>query len=299
MDLSGINEAVRLAEQRWPGLEFNVTGKEAHSSCPFEGVGDDRFMVNDVGHYFCRQCGKRGWIDDDRPRALTLEEQNALELRRLQREAQERDRRLSALERMHRCVDHLTYHRNLGGQDRAYWYSQGISDDSIDAYHLGVCRACPTDKEHRPSYTIPVVNGGKLVNIRHRLITNSGDRYRPHMAGLGNTLFNADNLYKGFSTMTVVEGEKKSIVLSQNGIQTVGIMGKAAFPPAWATRFGDFERVNVCLDPDAEDKAVKLARLFGGRGHMVVLPVKPDDFFVMGGTPAEFQAFVRWARRVD
>jgi hypothetical protein len=304
MDLSGIEEAVRLAEQRWPGLEFRITGNEAHSACPICGQADtDGFVLHDIGNYWCRQGGCKGWLDEGDQHKWTPEEKRLrrieAEQARARRERQELARRQTALERMMNCTDHLTYHRNLATTDRAYWYSQGINDDSIDDYHLGICRVCPTDAEHRPSYTIPVVNGGKLVNIRHRLIGADGDKYRPHMAGLGNTLFNADNLYMGFSTITIVEGEKKSIVLDQNGVQTVGIMGKAAFPPAWAKRFTGFERVNVCLDPDAEDRAIKLARLFNGRGHVVRLPAKSDDFLVEGGTVALLEEFLRLAWRVD
>jgi hypothetical protein len=296
-------DPITEAHQRWGITLHHESGDEFAGPCPFCKSGDDRFNAwAEVGNYWCRQCGAKGWLDEDRVKLsrdeIRLRKLEA-EAARARRERQQMKKRLSALEQMAQCRDHIRYYRNLATTDRAYWYSQGINDDSIDDYHLGICRVCPTDAEHRPSYTIPVVNGGKLVNIRHRLIGADGDKYRPHMAGLGNTLFNADNLYMGFSTITIVEGEKKSIVLDQNGVQTVGIMGKSAFPPAWAKRFTGFERVNVCLDPDAEDRAIKLARLFNGRGRMVILPVKPDDFFVMGGTMAEFAAFMRWARRVD
>jgi DNA primase len=296
-------DPITEAHQRWGITLHHESGDEFSGPCPFCKGGDDRFNAwAEVGNYWCRQCGAKGWLDEERVK-LSRDE---IRLRKLEaeaakarRERRQMKKRLSALEQMAQCRDHILYHKLMDADDRNYWHSQGMTDDTIDRYLLGVCWNCPTDKEHRPSYTIPIVNGGKLVNIRHRLIGADGDKYRPHLAGLGNTLFNADNLYKGFSTITVVEGEKKSIVLSQNGIETVGIMGKAGFPPAWATRFTEFERVNVCLDPDAEDKAVKLAALFGGRGHVVRLPAKPDDFFVEGGTVELMEEFMRLAWRVD
>lgn len=301
MDLTGIEEAVSLAEQRWPGVTFRIKGDEAHGPCPICGQADeDGFIIFDDGGFYCRPGDHAGWLDDDNPRQLTLAEQNAIEIRRMKRRERERDRRLSALERMHHCTDHLTYHKLMDAEDRKYWHSQGIYDDAIDRYLLGTCYACPTDLLRRPSYTIPVINGGQLVNIRHRLIgADNGDKYRPHMAGLGNTLFDADHLYNGQPEVTIVEGEKKSIVVGQYGFNTVGIMGKGAFPPAWATRFQPFQRVNVCLDPDAEDRAVAIARLFGERGYLVRLPDKIDDYFLNGGTPELLKECIRLAWRVD
>ena len=300
MDLSGIEEAVSLAERRWSGLTFHISGGEAHSPCPFEHDGTDRFTVFDDGGFWCRQCGKTGWLDDDRQRhILTPAERNAIEIRKLKRQAAEHERRLSVLEQMAKCRDHIRYHQALDQDGRRYWNGEGIYDDAIDRYMLGLCYSCPTDSEHRMSWTIPVMTKGVLVNIRHRLLTNGADRYRPHLAGLGNTLFNADNLYNGKPDVMIVEGEKKSICLSQYDLNTVGMMGKAGFPPVWASRFADKGTVYVALDPDAQEEARKIAGLFKGRGRVVTLPVKADDFFVMGGKPQEFREYMRIARKAD
>jgi len=258
-------------------------------------------VIFEDGGYWCRAGNHSGWLDDDNPRHITTEEQSALRLLKIERKQRETEKRLTALERMHRCTDHITYHNQMDQDDRNYWHSQGILDRAIEQYKLGLCLSCPTDSEHRPSWTIPVMHGGKLVNIRHRIIgADGGDKYRPHMAGLGNTLFNADNLYKpDIDTIMIVEGEKKSIVLSQYGIDTVGIMGKSSFPPAWAQRFERFRQVLVCLDPDAAERARGIAKLFTGRGYVVTLPTKPDDFFVMGGDARDFEEFMRLAWRAD
>ena len=212
---------------------------------------------------------------------------------------EEQEKRLSALERMHQCTDHVTYHKLMDADDRAYWKSQGIYEEAVNKYLLGVCYNCPTDIKHRPSYTIPVINGGKLVNIRHRLVgADNGDKYRPHMSGLGSTLFNADFVYKeDRASIIIAEGEKKSIVLDQWGFPAVGVMGKTGFPDTWAVRFADFGIVYVCLDPDATDEARRVAGLFGSRGRIVQLVCKADDFFVNGGRPQEFSEALRLARR--
>lgn len=296
-----IESVIAQAEARWRGLDFKrESHTEASAACPFCHDGYNRFHVFDQGNYWCRQCDAKGWLDGDDNRKLTPQELNEIRLRRLERQIKETQRRLTALERMHQCKDHLTYHNLLDDADREYWHAQGIYDAAIDSYLLGVCYSCPCDTEHRPSYTIPVINHDKLVNIRHRLVdAANGDKYRPHMSGLGSTLFNADNLYTGEPEVMIVEGEKKSIVLSQYGFSTVGIMGKASFPPAWAQRFKAFQTVYVALDPDAIDKAHDLAQLFQHRARVISLPVKADDFFVDGGKPAEFREFVRLARKMD
>ena len=286
-----------LAEQQWHISLRKATGEEYVGPCPFCRGGEDRFHVwAERGNYWCRMCDTKGWVSES-DREFTTQELHDLRLRSLERKQEETERRLTALEQMARCRDHLAYHAQLDDDDRAYWNGQGMWDETINRYLLGICYDCPTARHHA-SYTIPVINRGKLVNIRHRIVdAPSGDKYRPHMAGLGNTLFNADNLYAGHESLIVCEGEKKSIVLDQWGFPSVGIMGKAGFPPHWAQRFEGFQRVNVALDPDATDEAHKLARLFGDRGRVVVLPCKADDFFLAGGTDQNFKAFLRWAKK--
>jgi len=301
MDLSGIEQAVSLAERRWPGFDFRICGNEAHGPCPICGKAtEDGFIIFEDGGTHCRPGGHSGWLDDDQQRhILTPAERNAIEIRKLKRQAAEHEKRLTALERMATCRDHIKYHAALDEDGRRYWYGEGIYDEAIDKYGLGYCYRCPSDKEHRPSWTIPVMTKGVLVNIRHRLLTSGNDRYRPHMPGLGNTLFNSDNLYNGEPDVLILEGEKKSCCVSQYGFNTVGTMGMKGFPPAWAAAFKTQRTVYVALDPDAQEEAHKIAELFPGRGRVVTLPEKADDFFVMGGKPQEFREFMRLARKAD
>jgi DNA primase len=300
--MGDIESVMGEAEAQWHIQFKRKSHNEASAACPFCRDGEDRFVIWAEGNYWCRQCGEKGWVDDTRRRLTALERDvaqlKAAERARARREA-EQERQRTQRERMFLSQQHIEYHKLLDDTDRAWWHKQGINDESIDRYLLGVCYNCPTDRQHRGSYTIPVVNHGKLWNIRHRLMNaDGGDKYRPHLAGLGNTLFNADNLYRGHSSILLVEGEKKSIVLDQYGFHSVGMMGMRAFPAPWAKRFEKLREVVVLLDPDAQDQAHKTAALFHGRGKVATLPVKCDDFFVEGGTVEEFKWFLKWARPV-
>jgi hypothetical protein len=232
---------------------------------------------------------------------MTTEQMVEWRLRQLERENLEKEKRLSALERMHNSKDHLRYHFDMTTDQMAYWLEEGMTVDTIMKYQLGWCPRCPTDRDQRPSYTIPVFDrdGSTLINIRHRLIGgDSGDKYRPHVAGLGTQLFNARLTAQPTESIVVAEGEKKSIVLDQWGFPNVGIMGKRSFKREWLDWLESFPTVYVALDPDAQESAARLARMFGGRGRVVDLPVKADDFFTRyEGTRDEFKNFIQVARK--
>lgn len=298
-------DPVAEAERRWHIQLKRRTHGEYVGPCPFCNDGEDRFHVFlDRGNYWCRQCNAKGWLDEDKNMSDHEHRLRELEARQhaIERRQAEQEQRLSALERMHASTDHLRYYHNIEVHTDAieYWDSQGMSLQTMDDYLLGYCPRCPTDNKGRPSYTIPVMAYGKLWNIRHRLIgADDGDKYRPHIAGLPAMLFNADYLTRESETITIVEGEKKSIVLTQMGFPNVGLMGKSGFQPDWVRKFGRFETVIVALDPDAEMQAVEIAAQFKGRGRVAILPGKIDDLIVrFGATAADIEWFMKMARPI-
>lgn len=302
-------DAVLIAEQTF-GIRLKRVRADEYRSvtgCPFcgdggKGAASDRFRVFLDGkpRYWCRQCGKQGFLDEARP--LTENEKLEARVRALEQKAVEHERRLTALEQLRASNAHLAYHRRLARNEAAldYWFGEGMTSDTIERYQLGYCDRCPTDHDGRASYTIPVESNGQLWNIRHRLIGGPpGDKYRPHMAGLPSVLFNADYLREATERILIVEGEKKSIIAAQSGFPNVGIMGMCGFNPAWAKLFANFERVYVALDPDANGRAVEIARLFGERGRVVTLFEKLDDLIVKFGAGAtDIEAALALARRV-
>jgi len=292
------------------GLRAKKVGRFEYSApCPFCG-GNDRFHFwADRGNYRCRpgqgHCGKAGWFDElDGVQPLTKEELLELRVSALERKQQEHEKRLSALEQMHRSQDHIHYHNLLVEQGLGfdYWASEGMKANTIKKYLLGYCPSCPTAPGFA-SYTIPVMAGGKLWNIRHRIARPiDGGKYRPHLPGLPSMMFNYDELKRtDADRVLILEGEKKAMIVSQEtGIPNVATMGMQNFKPEWAARFGpQWREVLVCYDPDAMEKARDVARLFGKRGRVVNLFTKADDFFVKyGGTADWFESFLRNARTV-
>ena len=298
-------DALSYFEQKTGHQYKQVKRGEWHGPCPW-CAGRDRFRIWERGNYSCRpgdgHCGREGWADtlagvkmsDTERRLLAVEREQA----RARREREDLARRLTAHERIAKMMPVADrYHEQLTNEDKWHWADQGIFTAAQEKYKLGVCHHCPL-KPDTPSYTIPVVNNGNLRNIRHRLQTTDGDRYRPHITGLPPTLFNADNI-KTSGDIMIVEGEKKSIVLSQYDElpRTVAVMGCTTFDEKWARHFSHFHTVYVGYDPDVPQKAAKVAGLFGSRGRVVRFPVKPDDFFYrFGGTPSQFMEFISLAR---
>lgn len=309
-----MTDPVSIAERYW-GLSFKQVSHYEWKSlggCPFCGDGgkgdrSDRFRIftggGDTDHprYWCRQCNAKGSLlhldEGYKPSAAEVQ---AVQIRQVERRLAEHERRLTALEQMAQSQDHLRYHQALNTRATEYWLGEGISEASIDTYVLGYCNHCPTDRDRRPSYTIPVINSSKLRNIRHRLIGgDQGDKYRPHMAGLGTQLFNADLLAEPQDRILVVEGEKKAIVMTQCGFPSVAILGKSVFKSEWKRLFDNAGQVIVGLDPDAHKSAARLAAIFGRRGRVAAFPVKPDDMVnLYGASEADVEAVLRLAAPV-
>jgi DNA primase len=266
---------------------------EFHSACPFCLAGRDRFVFFlDKCSYWCRQCGVKGFVTDG-PTAGW--DRDAFLAEVAKRAEAERTERKAALDIMATRLDRMAmYHHQM--TDRSYWYRQGLSDATIDAYQLGWSPRCPTYQQS-PSWTIPVRFRSKLLNIRHRLIKPPapGDKYRPEMGGVGNAIFNADLFDQADRnpTVLVVEGEIKSMALTQRGFPAIGVPGASSFKESWGRWFAPFTEVLVVFDPGAAAQARRAAAMIGDKAKVATLPVKPDDFFVVrGGTVKEFGAFL-------
>ena len=313
MDFRGMEDAIIYAQRRWPGLELRIDGRESASGpCPFKNKGTDRFVISIQGHYFCRQCGQKGWLDEEEVQVLSPEERRlrALEAEQadIRRKQVELEKRMSALEWMAHTTEHRQYHEAMREEDIQWWFQQGIYKDAIKEYQLGICLGgCPTDKEHRASYTIPVLDSKwrQLLNIQHRLIgATNGDKYRPHRSGLGRQLFNSRHVFAKQPSLGIglVEGAKKSIVLTQHGFLAMGMPGISTFDMRWLKHFRGVKRLWLAPDPDAYDQMKALGKQIqqavDAKVTILTLFDKPDDFFVKGGTESTFKEVIRYGRPV-
>lgn len=304
-----IQEAVEMAEARWPGYEFKITGEWGVGPCPIcHEADEDGFVIFSDGGYFCRPGNCKGWLDEDQRHIWTPEE---LRLRKIEAEQKRQarqiadlERRMTAVERLNRSRVHERYHANLDADGYEWWCSQGVECWAIREYKLGQCDRCPTDREHRPSYTIPIWDQAqeRLTNLRHRLTrAENGDKYRPEMAGLGTCLAFPHHLINADMGI-VVEGSKKALVCGQHGLPTVGVFGKRGrFKSSWLDLFPQGAPIYIALDPDAQENAERLAHGIAKTGkevHVAEFPAKPDDLFVAGATVDEWMSYIKLARGV-
>ncbi len=308
---------IAIAEEHF-GIKFiRATHDEYYSpdGCPFCGDGgksygkSDRFrlMLSGSPRVWCRQCGKVMFLDSLDDNGMTEEEKLKRRMEAIERRQAEMEERMKraedAIEEIKSSMVHLDYKKNLEYYPHAvdYWHSQGFTDETINSRMLGYCKECPTAR-FSDSYTIPFMYKGDLYNIRHRLAKPNGTgKYRPHMAGLPNMLYNADDLLrKDSKEILILEGEKKSIMVTQEMpyFANVSIAGKKGFNDKWVSKFGNFSQVFVALDPDANEDAHRIASLFNSRGKVIHLPVKADDFFLLGGTQNDFLRHIEFASPV-
>lgn len=287
--------------EQLPRYRKATNGGEYSSACPFCNDGDDRFRFwPEVGNYWCRVCGAKGFVVGTSSMQLDPEALAEWQRREADRKAVATANTIGKIEALNQRNNVARYHAQLTQAAREWWHSKGLSDASIKRWQLGYTSNCPT-APGEASYTIPIFYQSKLYNIRHRLAdAGDGNKYRPELSGLPAAMFNADVLAdaSGFvSEVVLVEGEIKAMVLQQNGFDAVAIPGAQTFKAKWIHHFsGCGKRVYVALDPGAEAQAERIWQELGEAGvstKLCTYPVKPDDFFVLyGGTQLDFYTYM-------
>lgn len=294
-------QLARIDIEHLPNYQRRTRAGEYSSVCPFCNQGKDRFRFwPEDGNYWCRRCGVKGFVVDSSKIGFSQEQYDAWKRAEAERQEKERQQQLTTLDRIAQSSKADLYHGQMA--DRSYWYTQGLTDETINRFKLGYTHQCPTYPDS-PSWTIPIYYQGKLYNIRHRL-ARPGDsgKYRPEMAGLPPAIFNADALNGPGWMIVLVEGEVKSLVLGQVGFSAVGIPGANSFKPKWAKLFKDTTTIYIALDPGAEKESTEIGAILASEGIQVrvcQLPVKPDDFFVKyQGSAQEFFRFLMLGKKL-
>lgn len=273
-----------------PELRYHTTG-EATTACPFCREGEHRFIIFIEGNYFCRKCEKRGWWRT----SITDEEKQQL-FRERDEKRQETRRRLQA------CTSWKTYHENVYSH-LADWQAHGIDQSDIDRWQLGYAERDTTFEV--PSLTIPVFFRGNLVDIRHRLLLEqpTNNKYRSHFRDTPPSFFNGD-VVTTRSSIFLVEGEKKAIILEKYGISpAVSYPGVNMQEPLLAflhDQGHEGQEIIYIPDPNTIDTIVlagrELARM-NRKVSVVEVFLKPDDLLIQYGQIALKNA-LKWKRRL-
>lgn len=232
----------------------------------------------------------------------------------IQRQAEEtKVVQAAARESLHESQVWLAYHENLEKfGTRELWHERGISDEFIDIYRLGYCPSFPFGDTRYPSLTIPTWRADRVVGLDHRALADIKGKYRPERAGLGKALFFGDPSVLALSgKVLLLEGQIKTAVtfahvwgaMPASGHplylwEIVGISG-TSFKGDWIAEFKECDEIAICLDPDASDKAEKIAEALGReRCRLVELPAKIDDLIIMGALDMDGLAnYLRTARK--
>ncbi len=288
---------------------------EWSSACPSSScdADDDGFLFwPKKGNYWCRKCELEGFVLEATQSKITPKQHSAwrrAQVERKRKQAQVEIEKLSDVAKMEPVVER--YHNQLDGAN-GYWSSCGLETETVRNYRLGFCNHCPTYQKSS-SYVIPIYQNGKLVAIKHRLVSppKPGDKYRNHQKGMKAQLFNVDHLHSideiSFGILNpgealLVEGEIKAIYLDQCGFTVVGVPGASIWKDEWCQFFEHLSKVFVVFDPGASEQAAKTALKLSeviSKVYLVSLPAKPDDFFVVhNGSIDEFLSYVQWGRLV-
>jgi DNA primase catalytic core len=128
----------------------------------------------------------------------------------------------------------------------------------------------------------PFFDDGRIIYIQGRTIgqpTNSGCPKYMFLKHHSLPLFNLDGL-KGFTNgdeVHIAEGIPDTMMLYQNGLNAVGVLGVNNFRPEMTSLFKEF-KVVACLDNDLAGKEAtkKLAELFFRQGQAISSVKLPD-----------------------
>jgi len=282
------------------------SGKWMLWHCPLHEDHTPSFAV--VEDYFtCFACGAHGDIFDYHKLRWGWSLKEAMERltnsptpvvrRHVKHAPRDKERVTKLLEALNKQNPSEEYHQNMPAEKREYWHSEGINDALIDRYKLGYQPDKWVDGSYVGAYTIPLrkTGSGELLNIQFRLEGRRKDKYR-QMAGLPQAPFDTNPGEPLPEQIILVEGAKKAIVVGdRTGVRTLGVPNKGAFGRI-SDALESVKRVWIVPDPDGLTQAHDLAKRITGKGRVVTLPTKPDDFFVRyGGTLDQFRSAFKWA----
>jgi hypothetical protein len=255
------------------------------------------------------KLGGKGDITPERLEQVTAERRQAAK----ERQQKEEIDRQAAIGKLRTSGDWQRYNHHPEAVGR--WAERGITAEWVEYYGLGYNPGREfgngEDRFTAASLTIPYwrwsnADGWEIIGLRHRLFGDvPGGKYRPDVKDLGNHLFYTDPMTRRFfGKILVVEGEIKAIItwaalwdcignLTRPDLWVIGIPGKS-YKSEWIETLRQADKVFICLDPDAERDAARLAAEVGDKAQVIKLPEKIDDMLLAGSlTIPTFQELLK------
>lgn len=265
------------------------TSDEAQSACPFCRDGTKRFVIFQDGNYWCRKCEVRGWWRT----ALTKQETEVIfREKELSRQA--------TVRRLRDCSDWKRYHQLVNGH-LDEWQEHGLDQSDINKWQLGW--AAPSKLIEVASLTIPIFFKGLLVDIRHRLLGVTTNKYRSHFSHTPPAFFNGDAILT-HQKLFLVEGEKKAIICHKFGFESTisypGVNMQDALMGFLHDNGATHQELVYIPDPSTLDAIVPAGKELKRLGHkvsVVELFLKPDDLLLQYGSTAMRNA-LRFTRKL-
>ena len=302
------NPTKELIEQYLQEKGFETkddSGQIRTNKCPFchdSKIDWTHFYISHSGLYFCHKCGSQGNLtalvkhfgdfEMTPQKGKNLNEPiKSPQIIMPQKKKELTDPNTEELKKYSESAEE--YHKNLF--DKKNKTAEKIleylnTDRGLEKYTLEFFKIGWTGS----SISIPIVEEGKVVNIRFRKSPfDTNDKIPKMLNSKGGkmTLFNADIL-KTANKVVVTEGEIDAMTLWQRGwAEVVSITcGANTFKEEWVELFKTQKSIYLCYDNDEVGKKgieVAVEKLGAGKCYQVLLPkqlqeTKKDlnEFFV-------------------
>jgi hypothetical protein len=253
---------------------------------------------------WCRHCSYVWFPDNAKP--ISKEEFEAWRKEELIKQQERKRSAEKAIALLQTEKIWVQYHESLNEWTKGLLVEWGISPKFQEYWQLGLMADYTVhhkeESYHSPAITIPVWQmGGIVSNVKLRVLNpkDSSDRYRSlYRTGEGKPFF-AWNKTK-FDSCLIVEGEKKAMVSAihmKRDMQVAGIPTKTPSRES-LQQFTNYGKITICLDPDAEEEAMRLAQMIGVEKVSIIrLPGKVDDLIVQN--KLNLNEALRYARKVE
>lgn len=150
-----------------------------------------------------------------------------------------------------------TYQNQRSAHADMWLAERGLSEAAVDGFRLGeVAEPLPGHEKYRGMLAIPyLLHDGTAVTMRFRCMQEHNHREHSHgkylsMFGDPGRVFNIGAVMSAGDEIHVTEGEFDTVILTECGLDAVGLPGATTWAPYMRRLFAGFSKVWVWADPD-------------------------------------------------